>query len=933
MKHVLDLPESGSDVLHLSGLIQFTLDHTSDSALWLDENGRFIYVNNATCKALGYTADELLGMRIFDIDPLLEPEDWQPRCKILKQSGARTFESIHRARDGREFPVEITSSYLESMGIGYICAIVRNLSERKQIERALLEAESKYRDLFENSIEGIFQSSPSGELLNCNPAMVRIYGYDSLEEFQQAVSARRIYVDFSLRDIWVREMQEHGVVTGFETQVYRKDGAIIWTSEKGRAVKNDAGEILYYEGFVEDITERKLSAEAMRQAKDAAEQANHTKSQFLANMSHEIRTPMNGIIGMTELALSTDLTDEQREYLEIVKSSADSLLSLINQILDFSKIEAGKLHLETTEFGLRATLDQIFNSSAVRAHRKGLELLANILPDVPDNLIGDPTRLRQVILNLIDNAIKFTEKGMVVLHVECDFLTREKAYLHFAVTDTGIGIPEEKQKMIFDAFSQVDSSMTRKYGGTGLGLSISSQLVEIMGGRIRLESKSGVGSAFHMEIPFALPASGFVPFRPSGPTSLIGVRTLVIDDNYVNRRILQGILINWDMMPTLAESGLEGLNKLRKAADAGTPFDLVLLDAMMPEIDGFSVAQKIHSDPAIAKVKIILLTSADVSQCQLRCEKVDIRHYLMKPVKQADLHEMITQVLAQQEELNTNSPAPPPKEARRKPMLEMPSPAAGSVSVLLAEDNPTNQCVATSLLRRRGYEVLTANNGKEALEAYRSRHFDLILMDVQMPEMNGLEATIAIRKLEKSTNRHIPIIALTAHSMESDRVQCLAAGMDAFISKPLNVHEFFAIVGKYALAAETPVHPPQVCVPDPTGLVDTHELMSHFEGDLDLLREASELFRISCSKLLPRLRTEIQNGDPASAARTAHTIKGSASNFGCAACVEAARAIEHLAKADDIGTALRACDTLESEIERVLPILMNLSQPMEQPGQ
>ena len=435
------------DTARLQAMTQSTMDHTSDAAFWIDQDGRLVYANRAACQSLGYSREELLTLTVDDIDPLFPRDQWPERWQLLKTIGSQTLESRHRTRDGLTFPVEITANYLEFEGRGYICAFARDISKRKESEKALRQTEAKYRSIFENAVEGLFQSTPEGVLLSCNPAMVRIFGFDSPEEFQAAVAAQNVYVKPGRRDEFVQLIQDRGSVSGFESQVYRKDKSIIWISEKARTVRDEKGEVLYFEGFVEDITEQKLIAEELRLTKEAAEAGYRTKSQFLANMSHEIRTPMNGIIGMTELALGTDLNQEQREYLEIVRSSADSLLSLINDILDFSKIEAGKLQLDPIEFRLRAALDSIFNTLALRAQRKGLELTCNILPDVPDTLIGDPDRLRQIVLNLADNAIKFTEKGDIVVHVQSERISANRALLQFTVTDTGIGIADDKQEI------------------------------------------------------------------------------------------------------------------------------------------------------------------------------------------------------------------------------------------------------------------------------------------------------------------------------------------------------------------------------------------------------------------------------------------------------------------------------------------------------
>jgi len=908
------------------GLTQFALDHAADSVLWISQDGNLIYANKAACQWLGYTRDELLTMTIFDIDPLTRKEDWRALWASVRTVHFHNFESIHRSRDGAEFPVEITSSYLEFKGQGYISAFARNITERKRIERALRDAESKYRDIFENAVEGMFQSTPAGEVIRCNPAMVQIYGYDSAEEFKSAVIANRIYVEAGHREKFVRTIQEQGWTTGFESRVHRKDGSIIWTSEKARIVRDEKGEILFFEGFVEDITERKRIAEELHRAKEAAEAASLTKSEFLANMSHEIRTPMNGIIGMTELVLGTDLSQEQREYLDIVRSSADSLLSLINDLLDFSKIEAGKLRLDPVEFMLRPTLDSMFNTLALRAQRKNLELSCNVFPDVPDALIGDPDRLRQILLNLVDNAIKFTEKGSIILHIRSELESADKAVLCFSVTDTGIGIPEDKQRLIFEAFSQADNSMTRRYGGTGLGLAICSQLAEIMGGEINVESKPGLGSAFHVTLPFTLPESA-VDTLPNQTASveLRDIRVLVIDDNYANRRILQGMLINWHMRPHISDGGPSGLAALLEAADTGDPFKLVVLDAMMPVMDGFVVADRIRATPCISNTPIIPLSSADVKSCSARCLDLGIRGYLMKPVKHARLHDAILRALpyaammpADVGPKHDNEGAPAIAQGRDQ---ELPRP--GKLRILLAEDNPTNQLLVIRLLRSRGHSILAAGSGKEALAAFAREKFDLIVMDLQMPEMDGLEATTAIRTLEKTTGAHIPILALTAHTLDSDRERCLAAGMDAYISKPICTKDFMSAIGLLLPGSVDEEITDSPAEPQPQ-LLDTRDLMARFDGDTELLQEAAEIFRQTYPKLLAELCAAVSLGDASAVERAAHTIKGSVGNFAGIAAVEAAFKLERMGRSQDLRHAAEACTTLESEIERLMPAIMDL---------
>ena len=966
-----------SEIEHkrLAGLVirakkewEYTFDSIPDLIALIDRQHRIIRVNKAMANRLGLSPKEAIGRTCYEsVHNTKVPPGFCPHVLLLKDGNVHTVE-VNEESLGGDFLVSVSPLYDEEGNVVASVHIARDITGLKTVEKALKESEEKYRNIFENAVEGIFQTTPEGSLVSINPALAGMYGYDSPEELMSGITniGEQQYVNPEDRIRFKRFLEEKGHVEGFETRLYRKDGSTIWVSMNARVVWDNDGAVLYYEGIAEDISERKGTEErlleqlhflqvlidsipspvfykdaqgvyvgcnkafesyigqskeqiigktvydvtvkevadvyhdmdralygkpgtqtyetvvtypdgsrhnvifnkatyldmnrsvaglvgvilditdlknteaALRKAKEGAEVANRAKSEFLASMSHEIRTPMNAIIGMGELLLETPLSSEQQKYVQVFRDAGENLLGLINDILDLSKVEAGQVHLEVMDFDLVDIIERTCDVMALRTHEKNLELVYRVFPDVPTHLTGDPTRLRQVLVNLIGNAIKFTEKGEIALEVrsqksedrsqksEEDRVQGSEEnrvqgvkgsrvqgegdselpiyryadmpiHLQFSVRDTGIGISSDKIDMIFKKFTQVDASTTRKYGGTGLGLAISRRFVELMGGRIWVESEVGVGTTMSFTACFNIQKDWKQADARFDTVRLKDMKVLVIDDNATNRMILREMLNNLGASVTEAEDGRRGLKILEHSFSMKTPFQLLLLDYFMPAMDGFEVMSQIQKNNWLKDLSVIILTSGHVKGDREKARQLGVSGLLRKPVKKAELIEAINIAM------NQSRPAVDAVSATAAEVTLSSNDERRPLNVLIAEDNEDNRLLVWSYFRNTPHKIHLVENGQIAVEKIKEvkGRYDLVFMDMQMPVMDGYTATSLIRVWERENGlERTPIVALTAFALQGDEQKSLDAGCDGYVTKPIKKAKLFETIATYARKAK-----------------------------------------------------------------------------------------------------------------------------------
>jgi two-component system, sensor histidine kinase and response regulator len=869
-----------------------TLDATLDGVFIYDPKTlQFSYVNEGAVKQTGYSREELLRMTTLDIKPEFDEARFRAAISPLidGQQQIRTFTTIHRRKDGVDVPVEINTQCIGS-GTAYsrLISVVRDITERCLAEAALQKSEERFRLIARAANDVLWDWDLATNRLWWNDGFKHTFGYDlaSIEQGIESWTSRVHPDDWTAIQASVHQVIDSGGQNWSDEYRFRHaDGSYRHVFDRAYVVRNGQGQAVRMVGAMMDLTARKQAEEALRQAKAEAEAATQAKAAFLATMSHEIRTPMNGVIGMTGLLLNTELTQEQREYVDTVRRSGEYLLDVINDILDFSKLEAGKAELEVVEFDLRTLVEDVQALLAERAQTKGIELCLLVQADVPTALRGDPGHLRQILINLVTNAIKFTERGEVVVHVGLDPASAEEGKdlvsLRFEVRDTGIGITPAQCDRLFQPFSQADSSTTRKYGGTGLGLAICKQLVQLMQGAIGVESTPGQGSCFWFTVRLAR-QPGASPLPPISQVILHRRRVLIVDDHATNRTILEQQLLSQGMEPETAADGSLALARLRAAVDLGAPFDLAILDAQIPGMDGWTLARRIKADPLIGFVKLVLLTSLPQRGDAQTARAAGFDAYLAKPVRQRQLYDCLSLVLGgASASVRSTGSAPlvthhtvSEAQARRD-------------RVLVVEDNIVNQKVAAKMLERAGYCVDVVANGREAVDATARIPYALIFMDCQMPELDGFEATRRIREREASiTERHVPIIAMTANAFPEDREKCFEAGMDDYVAKPVRLQDLANVLARWQPAGEQMSGEPAACPSEANGwgtvAVDVAVLteLGGLDETGELLTTLIRHYLDETPQRMAVMQAALTSGDATILAETAHALKGASANLG-----------------------------------------------------
>ncbi len=877
----------------------------------LNTAGRITRVNKTERALLGYGEREMEGRTLQDF--IVEEEV----CKtIAAKLGGKAklgdgYQCTFRRKDGSLVPVLVMERLITdpSGRVSGLRCTMQDITALKQAAQEIRIAEEKYRKIFENAIEGIFQSSPDGRYLNANPALAAIFGFSSPEELMNTVSdiGAQGYVEPDRRDELVKLLEKNGSVADFESRMYRKDGSIIWISEHARCVRDEEGNVAYFEGAIEDVSARKEAGQAMATARDAALESARLKGEFLANMSHEIRTPMNGIIGMTGLLLDMDMSQRQRDFTQTIADSADALLKIINDILDFSKIEAGMMSFEEIEFDLHEVVEGVVDLFAGRALVKRLEVASIVGHGLSGRLRGDPGRLRQVLANLVGNAVKFTETGHVFVEVETISASDDDAFLRFTVSDTGIGISEEQASKLFQAFVQADGSTTRRHGGTGLGLAISKRLVGQMGGEIGLRSAESGGSAFWFTARFlrAPSSDSFV----DDAALFAGARALIVDDCEPTRKSLAHLLNHWGMQTVSVHNCREAVALLSAEVSDGRAFDISLVSMRTGDTDGRELTQVMKSDSRFTAMPVLALTVLESAE-EVAMGACGPDESVCKPVKRTALRSAVARLigagLVRESAPTIRKSAPKPEATRKESHLR----------ILVAEDSLVNQKVVSHQLEKLGHRVDIEANGDAALAATERTEYAVILMDCQMPGKDGYEATREIRKRETLSGRRVWIIAMTAHAMVGSRERCIEAGMDDYIAKPVRIEELAAALGRYESLCDSTTGRLAW-----RGAVDSEAIDGFRELEAEMgqsvLPGLVRLFLENTPAVISGARAAVSAGDGRILAREAHMLKGSCANFGATRMRNACDRLEHLARAGEMDHAAELLGEIEREYDYV----------------